>query len=659
MIDKSRNKRLGQYFTGMELAKVLSHIAFKINPKINTVIDPMLGLGEMLLATSEISDTIKAYGIELDNKLKVQLTDRFNNGQQLVFGNVFEPKTISQLKENQFNLVITNPPYVRPLNQKEACEFEDFIAPSNSQIRADLISSLETNPSLLGDERDYLIHLSKSYSGLSDLSVPSIIQCTALTKNDGVLALVIPESCLTREYSICTLLTLFKLFDIKVIVKDETRKWFDNAQVKTLLLIGQKLKKQRNSVLDHPEISIVEVIDENSNSNFPLGNNEFSNNYELFASTILKNQSSLNRVDGFNQYYTSVNTYLEPLLSNKNIDRHFLKIAPELSTIRITNGKNKPTLDSRLAEIVKCNDWIKIEELNVEIRQGLRTGANSFFYYDFISEANDITKTNFKVNKYSKEIIIPNCYLKTVLRKQNELPKGYNIVKSALKGRLLTIDNYFTISDIQKFNFKGDKLKKLPKEISNHIEYCEKLNIGSDTMPKYFPELSAVKTNISFQNGVHKNWYHLPQLNKRHLPNICIPRVNSKFVKTFSVQHDVVIDANFLTICLNDNNMISTESMVALLNSNWVRLQLELIGNVLGGGALKLDRNHLRSILIPKALVSDFQLLGNLGNDLINLNNDEALAKINQLVNSKLNLNETNSLKTLLELRLKTRNKNA
>src|SRR5690606_5664178 len=298
--------------TGQELAKVLCAIALKINPKISSAIDPMMGKGDMLTAVNEMDYSILTYGIELDKQLKSKLTSSVRKKSNIIFGNSFEKSTYNKLERRTFDLVITNPPYVRHLNQKHESQFEDFTAPSNLQIRNELIISLEENPIINEDEKKLLIDVAKKYSGLSDLTVPSIIQCTALTKENGILALVIPESSITREYIIATLLVLLTLFDIKSIVKDEVRKWFEYNQVKTILLIGQTLKKPRKSIDSHPKISIFEIFDGTKQS--PLGNNSFSSNYDLFASTLLESNKPYNNAS---RYFTSVNSYLIPLI-NRN-----------------------------------------------------------------------------------------------------------------------------------------------------------------------------------------------------------------------------------------------------------------------------------------------------------------------------------------------------
>jgi hypothetical protein len=652
MKDKERNKRLGQYFTEKELAKVLCELALKINPKISTAIDPMMGKGDMLTAINEIDSSILTYGIELDEQLNSKLPPGFKTNATVVFGNAFESKTFNKIGNKKFDLVITNPPYVRHLNQKLESKFDDFSVPSSHQVRNGLINALEENKMLGEDEKNFLVQIAKGYAGLSDLSVPSIIQCAALTKENGVLAIVIPESSITREYSIATLLVLFKLFEIKLIVKDESRQWFKNAQIKTLLLIGQKLEKPRKSLDSHPKISIVEISGATAAS--PLSDEIFANDYKLFASTFLDFNNSFKNSKHISQYFSSINSYLAPLITTNIVKKY-----PDLELITINNEDRAIELDARLRQYVGYTDFIKLIDLDVELNQGLRTGANNFFYYDLISEREKKSIVNFKFKDKCKEIEIPSSCLKPVLRKQKELTAQYFISASKLRGRLLVLNNHYTSFDIQKFAFDSEDVKKLSKEVSEHIFDCETLNIGTKDSPKYFPNLSAVKTNISEKHKIKKTWYQLPELRKRHIPDICIPRVNSRLVTAYMVENNVVVDANFLTINLKRDSIISSYALTSILNSDWIKLQLELSGNILGGGALKLDRNHLFNLVLPKFTTTELAQLDKLGKCLIDASKYEfAFTEINNLINSILKIQDKTILTTLLDNRLKTRSQN-
>jgi predicted RNA methylase len=643
-----RNKRLGQYFTSQEVARLLLKLAVKLKPDISDAIDPMMGQGVFIKSIKELDTSIETYGIELDNSLIDFVSNRFNKDDKLVFGSAFDSKVIEQFNKNQFDLVITNPPYVRHLNQTSETLLENGLrVPSGSKVKEDLIDSIQSNREISLEEKEFLIETARNYSGLSDLSIPSIIQCAALTKENGILALLIPESCISREYSLTTLNVLFKLFEIKIVVKDEGRNWFDDAQVKTLLIVGNKLKKPRVNVLSHPEIPVVEIRESTPES--PLGNKGETMNYDTFASRSLNSQ--ITDVQMKEKYFRSVHSFIAPLMSQNN-----LKSFPQF---RELNSRQEHTLDPRLTELANCSDYHRLDNLLLDVHQGLRTGANKFFYCELVKEGATESIVAFNINDHIKEIQIPNKLIRPVLRKQKEITTQNSISKKNLKGRLLDLKNSFTSSDISKFKLLGNDIFKLSNELSEHIEYCSKVNIGSSNDPKYFPELSAVRTNVSLNIGSIKTWYQIPDLKARHIPDICIPRVNTSFVKPFIVEKGVVVDANFITVNVSPNSPLSKYGLLALFKSDWISLQLELYGNTLGGGALKLDRNHLLNIIFPQSILVKNNRLEKLGEMLIESPDDEKVVlKINELVNSALGIKDSTRIKNKLSNRLKLRTKN-
>ena len=82
------------------------------------------------------------------------------------------------------------------------------------------------------------------YSGLADLAVPSWILCAAMVSIGGRLALVVPESWLTRNYATIVHYLLLRWFRIEHVVEDEHAAWFDDAQIKTTLLVARRVERR-------------------------------------------------------------------------------------------------------------------------------------------------------------------------------------------------------------------------------------------------------------------------------------------------------------------------------------------------------------------------------------------------------------------------------
>ena len=102
-----KKKLLGQFFSGGKIAEMIE--ALVPSQSIASVIDPMCGIGDLLLPYADIGDVT---GIEIDKQLRKTIIDRLPNIECLS-GNAFAAQTLSMLKLEGYDLVVANPPYVR------------------------------------------------------------------------------------------------------------------------------------------------------------------------------------------------------------------------------------------------------------------------------------------------------------------------------------------------------------------------------------------------------------------------------------------------------------------------------------------------------------------------------------------------------------------
>lgn len=94
-------------------------------------------------------------------------------------------------------------------------------------------------------------------------------------------------------------------------------------------------------------------------------------------------------------------------------------------------------------------------------------------------------------------------------------------------------------------------------------------------------------------------WYMVPDLARRHLPALCVPRIiHDEPNAILNAEPPVLIDANFSTLWC-ESDAWSADNVFAILNSTWGELCMEALGSTLGGGALKLEATHLRQLPIP------------------------------------------------------------
>ena len=212
-----RKKRLGQYYSGINLAKLLC--ALSINNKVKSAIDPMAGKGDMLQGCINLGiDKNRTYGIEIDPLAYEDISSKnINHKNNFINSNVFDSRKTSRLTSRHWDLVITNPPYVRYQSLKKSAGNSSSI-PSGDDVRDGLRSIISKNRDLSEEDMSIFTTLVENYSGLSDLAVPSWILCASMVKKGGVLAMVLPESWLSRDYATPVNYILMRMFDIKYII---------------------------------------------------------------------------------------------------------------------------------------------------------------------------------------------------------------------------------------------------------------------------------------------------------------------------------------------------------------------------------------------------------------------------------------------------------
>jgi hypothetical protein len=251
-------------------------------------------------------------------------------------------------------------------------------------------------------------------------------------------------------------------------------------------------------------------------------------------------------------------------------------------------------------ETTRLSDW------GVQIGQGLRTGANKFFYTELVaSEGRVFDKLRVDSLMGNAIITVAQKYSLPALRYQNDLGDKHIIKEEMLTHRLLYIQE-------DLFDADGNVRDANDKSLADHIASSDTLEFESGGKPTRFRELSAVRTNIR-TSGDARQWYMLPSLAKRHLPQLCISRVNYRIVRCALVSNGIVVDANFSTLWTEPKNKQTVYSVLALMNSSWIQACLESLATVMGGGALKVEATHLRALPVPaptERLMASLQALG-------------------------------------------------
>lgn len=553
IMNDERRKRLGQYFSGLKVGRLLASVAHA--ETASSIIDPMVGCGDLIEACLEMAARpALAVGMEIDNAAATAAARRLP-GSSIICGSAFDPATVSRLPLLRFDLVIGNPPFVR--YQQGAVGAHDI--PDAETVRRHLRQSLNLLP-LSAVDRDILDKAAATYSGHADLAVPACILSMALVAPGGRLALVLPQAWLARNYSDQVRACLAALFDIEVIIEDDSASWFPDALVKTSLLTARRRPASSSSPQSaHLHVHLGRMA---SNGTSLVGNlMKGSFHPEKDFATSLRTGSTFFRGSDLIQ----VETARAPNCHGNG-----------------TAEFNDPVL-RRIASQLRMSHFptFTLSEVGVSVGQGLRTGANDFFYVQPSQDGGSFTSP-----LSPGPIECAPGVLRPAVRDQ----RGNRHAVLDLRGVALPEDLQAT---------GRSHYESMPQALADHVRRAAKALSGKPGRERPIPELSAVRTNVrpARRNGAPRFWYMLPDFQPRHLPDAYMPRVCASRPRPALSDRAQLVDANFAT--LRSDGAMPVGALMAILHSNWVWAWLEMAGAVMGGGALKIESTMLDRMPIP------------------------------------------------------------
>ena len=545
--DALHKKRFGQYFSGRKVADML----FSLLPKDydwETVVDPMVGIGDMLVSVQDHASAPQMLGVEIDEIVAKDCATRIPDAT-IVVGDAFKAPEL--VAAEGWDLVITNPPYVRYQLQ----DGDNETMPSAQAIRDGLINQIQAMPYLSDTEKALFLSLSKNYSGLADMAVPAWILCAALVKKNGYLAIVVPETWLNREYAAPIQYLLMKLFQIETIARDTNASWFPEALVKTCLVVAKRIEMR----------------------------------------DIIEASRQATRIIEIDRDYSQPTISLFPQL---RVAKDAKKWADSADVLFFTN---KTELPHGLKEIIGDNEaeYMSLADMGIECGQGLRTGANDFFYFKIEQDEDETYSVRSKAWDQGGKIY--NFYKDDILLTLQN--------RGEIDGLVVSPEKLVTGVLYPQGDIRG--------ELKGYISHAEEYRDGKG---RRFKDFSAVKPNEKTDGRqITREWFRLPKMADRHLPNLCLTRVSASITECLyvhqSAETPIVIDANMVTLWGMDkrNNLIA----FALLNSTWSKLSLELICTVMGGGALKVEASHIKKLLLPKLPKDKLDMLEKAGETLV------------------------------------------
>ena len=624
-------KRLGQYFSGGKVAMLLAALCRR--EIAASVIDPMAGTGDMLVAALAVGlspERIAAVEIE-DSAFRRCLSRlealHLDGHHDVTKGNAFDPELMERLSLESWDLVITNPPYVRYQTGSASSGALDL--PSANEVRGGLKRILSNAASSDSEYARFLLEKSQTYSGLADLAVPAWLLCAALVRPGGTLAMVVPDAWLTRDYAAPIRELLFKFFEIEFLVEDGDVSWFSKALVRTNLLVAHR--RQPDSVAG-PGLRARLSCRAASSQSLVGAIFEREDPEVVFAVEARKWLA-----EGMGPSLPGCDFEVSDL----GACSRYRDISKQEAGLQLPASINS-LVDSPMRTVAT------FRELGWSVGQGLRTGANLFFYVEVLDD--DGENALVRTHGYGGEhelLSVPSAVVRRVVRRQADLPTNRLINPKFLAGGVLVLEGFARRTDRGNVPLKQwlRFFSEMPSSIASLVAGAEIKNIGSEAAPRFIPGLSAVKTNVRqfdplLPDRAPRFWYHLPIFAQRHLPDLIIARINHRHPRVvLNPGRTVLIDANFSTLWASTAAALDPYAMMAVLSSSWMAAVFESSATPMGGGALKLEATHIRRLPLPIVAEHSKSDLAELGAELANGGNDgAAIRMIDEIVFNSLGL---------------------
>ena len=388
-----RRKRLGQFFTGLPLGRLLAHLA--LLPETRTVLDPMAGHGDLLDATWEAAiqrgiPLVRLDGVEVDAPTAEVCRRRLAHiagidptpTRSTVAGDAFVPATMAALPQRTYDLVITNPPYVRyQVGSKNGA--------GGAAIRAGLSTTLAAVQS--GEDAHVWRILAESYSGLADLSVPAWLLAAAMVRPGGRLALVVPATWRSRDYADVVRYLLLRCFELQCIVSDRQPGWFSDALVRTHLIVAQRLEavdgaRPLGQRTRWPTPPWVEIAPQAARESSLVGALAGSAQAEAeFAARLYSGSFSEAPGAGTSRFDLAHEAAaVEQRAARRRWFRKLEASTADLPLFADARTVAATTVPDVLADVLPRNipagALSNLADAGIAVGQGLRTGCNGFFY---------------------------------------------------------------------------------------------------------------------------------------------------------------------------------------------------------------------------------------------------------------------------------------
>lgn len=546
-------------------------------------------------------------GVEIDAIALTTASEAIGDHEIAELSMVNADAFAANFPSHQFDLVITNPPYIR--YQKTEAPDIGIKVPTASDVRRNLIRAIERREGISDAAKVVFLQAASSYSGTSDIAVPAWILAASLVAEGGTLAVVVPQAWISRNYAAPVRAMLDQAFRVDYLLEDGDASWFADAQVRTHLVVA------RRRPIDGTASGRDDFIHARATRAFTRGERLIGD---------LKNERAV--ADAL----AAVRGVADGSVT------HGLTARRERRVVDIRNG---PAIPTSIGHLLTGSGaaFETFSGLGWAVGQGMRTGANEFFYLD-----RDGERVVPAPRWGHLKLQVPDGCLVPTIRRQRDLPTNIRLNSDDAVTELLMLEGWITSQDRDRAiragvasSWLSSRYQTLDKAIGDWIEVVGETVLLGAAGTRRFRDLTAVVTNAKTGPGGEplSFWYQLPALKPRHRPEVFMPRVcGAKPFAKGNDDSDCVVDANFATMWQIGQSALDADAMLALLNSTWTWANLESFCTVLGGGALKVEATDLRRLALPVLDQITVGALTDMGKRLTTENDTDVLNEIDELI---------------------------
>lgn len=612
IIDPQKRHELGQYFTREDLVDFV--IAIVVRNKDGVYCDPTCGSGTFLVRLYDRLRFLSSNRLKHEQRLNQiwgfdigkfpaelstinlfrQNISNVDNFPRVRRNDIFEvhkgdsfpfppPRSGSKaikvdLPLPEFDALVGNFPYIRQeLIQKEVKDnkakltkllAEEYLQtyPSLFTFKNKLDSFKVSSKQIEAAVKNKSLEL--TLSGQADIYAYIFIHVATFLKSDGQFSIITSNAWLDVAYGGILKQFFLDHFKVKMIIASWAEPWFEDAAVNTIITV-----LERNSETQNRDDNIVHFV-------------KLKKGFKELVPFDMQ-------FDGDKRWlrYDSIVDTIE----NAKDDKRCSAVTSDISTLETDEMRvrmvSQATLKKEIAEKKDLSKWgkylrapdvyfeildkckeklVALKEI-ADIRFGIKTGINEFFYLEKIGE----TKKGKVLCKNERgwEGEIEEDFLKKV-------------IKDSSKFESILISP----QDITAFLFICNKSKKDLRKEGNicalkYIEWGEK-QVNEDKVK--FPEIKSVSGR--------KFWYAIPTTIDDEILYLAAPR--SRFL-AFHNKDRFYIDKRLYSI------KPKNKSVLMLLNSFFNVMHLEAYGrDVNNGNAKEMTVEDVEMMLMPKAEIS-------------------------------------------------------